>query len=547
MLIVLFHACSRAHSIQAKVLENYGIKVLVINQKTTQAAHAQNRTIWKEALGNVDVLILSPEQLEGRNFSQLLTHESFLARVWVIGVDEIHLLDSWGASFRESFRQIGFVLARMPPSTVLIGVTATLVAGAPFTRVINFLGLEHLPYHKIHRSNIRKNLRLITQTLSMGITGLRFPNLDWLLQLPGRPKTLIFVKTIPLGDKIRTYLANCSQGSEEEKIIRFRTYSSLSCEDDNAETQRLMHLEGNSSTQFIIATDALIVGVDFRNVKYCVVIDANQSLNDFMQKIGRIGCDPHQVPDAEGILLHTEHSLEVATKIAAAGPLTHRPDDKTQMDYAMAVFLLSSCKRKTQNDIYKNPQSDPSCGCMTCTALMPPSQPPDPRSAEFNMDVCEDSEPSSCTCCQLPDHHPARTTAVTTKKKRAKKAKFALTIAQAEHLNTRLCDFRLELYNEADDVTAYTVPPPMFFPEHVMKRIANHYELLKSPADVMQHIADVSLLAPHTARLFSYLQSLHPELQAVREAKRLQRSAANVSKAQETEVLKHRRHRRAKD
>ena len=73
---------------------------------------------------SVSMLLLSPEQLTSRCFDHLLQKKAFSERIVALGLDEMHLVMDWGnAGFRESFRQIGLVLARLPQSTTFLGVT----------------------------------------------------------------------------------------------------------------------------------------------------------------------------------------------------------------------------------------------------------------------------------------------------------------------------------------------------------------------------------------------------------------------------------------
>ncbi|KAF9017375.1 hypothetical protein BDZ89DRAFT_932197, partial [Hymenopellis radicata] len=72
------------------------------------------------------MIILGPEMLISGGFRSLLGFPNFLARLCGIGVDEIHVLLSWGVGFRDAFTQIGYIREQLLDSVPLIGVTATL-------------------------------------------------------------------------------------------------------------------------------------------------------------------------------------------------------------------------------------------------------------------------------------------------------------------------------------------------------------------------------------------------------------------------------------
>jgi hypothetical protein len=505
----------------------------VINHYTVQKARETNQEIWKDALTGYEVLLLSPEQLEGASFESLLRQKNFWTRLWALAVDEIHLLDSWGAEFRVSFTQIGEVHARMPAWTVLIGVTATLIAGPPTKRVLDFLKLREGHYHLIRRSNIRRNLRIAFLPLTASLEGQRFPDLDWLLEEPGRPKALIFVKTIALASRIHVYLWHKVTGTDVEKRIRLRVYTALEDEDDCEETRRLMHSDEPGSAQITITTDRLIVGVDFRNVKYCFVFDANQTADDLNQKFGRIGRDSRRIIEGVAILYYSKQSLETARKIVAADHLDRRSDKKVKMDYGMARLLLGSCKRAVQDEIYNNPRDETPCGCKTCIANQDstglPSSLPSPLHAPSPL---LDTSSIPCQCCGLPAGHPALPCSEpAVAKTRGRKPNYALTVAQGDFLCERLLNLRMDLFDEADDITTYRTPPAMFLPDHTIQRLAAHYGVLKVPEDIKKHIQDVPLLVPHAERLLKTLQDLWPDLQVVREAKAAETRTKKAAKA----------------
>jgi superfamily II DNA helicase RecQ len=74
---------------------------------------------------------MNPEQLSSKGFETLLRDEDYVRQVCLVGVDEVHMIYTWGAQFRRAFRQIGFVRARFYNDAVVIGLTTTLRKGKP--------------------------------------------------------------------------------------------------------------------------------------------------------------------------------------------------------------------------------------------------------------------------------------------------------------------------------------------------------------------------------------------------------------------------------
>ncbi|EGO30282.1 hypothetical protein SERLADRAFT_404528 [Serpula lacrymans var. lacrymans S7.9] len=174
-------------------LKKYNLKALAINSHTLhQARVARQENLWLTACKYSSMILLSPEQLTSPSIEDMLNNKSFRLRISAIGIDEIHLLDTWGVGivkvkawalsdnivqlsvvqglvaqlvralpyigrgpgfnprlvqfaflyslsplwiitwgngFRNAFQKIGYVAAQMPSSVVEIVVTATLTAG----------------------------------------------------------------------------------------------------------------------------------------------------------------------------------------------------------------------------------------------------------------------------------------------------------------------------------------------------------------------------------------------------------------------------------
>src|SRR5882762_9228489 len=163
---------------QASVMESYGLKGLVINSDTIHAAQLRGEDIWKMAETEPSMVFLAPEQLTSPGFNDLSKDDSiFAARVCVIAVDEVHLLNTWGASWRKAFRQIGWVRARFS-DVVLIALTATMHGGKHIRSVCEFLGLQRGQFHLIRRSNTRLDIQILFRTMKSNIGGRNFPELD---------------------------------------------------------------------------------------------------------------------------------------------------------------------------------------------------------------------------------------------------------------------------------------------------------------------------------------------------------------------------------
>jgi hypothetical protein len=92
--------------------------------------------------------------------------------------------------------------------------------------------------------------------------------------------------------------------------------------------------------------------------------------------------------------------------------------------------------------------------------------------------------------------------------------KHFLTVAQSNVLATHLVMLCAALLNGTDDVVALSMPSKAFIPKHAIKKIADHYVLIHTVADLLPHIQDIPLLLPHFARLLTCILNLKSYLEA---------------------------------
>lgn len=296
--------------VQEKKFCALNLTALAINEDTLAAARDKQRNLWRECIKDTSIILVSPEQLVSRPFDTLLQNRTFSSRLCALGIDEVHLVQDWGdPSFRGAFRRIALVHARMPPGTVLIGLTATLLAGPETTELLQTLGLTPGSFFFQRRSNLRRDVKDIYRVLRHGLSGWNFPDLDWVAT--SDRKTLIYCGNFSLGFRLRMYLHQ----KNPQKIIRI--YNSMSFPSYNTATRD--HFIVDPNTQIIIATDALVVGIDFPNVEDVIDLDC-QHPNLGKQRKGRAGRPGGNARQPRGITYITKATLEKAKKIVEKHP-----------------------------------------------------------------------------------------------------------------------------------------------------------------------------------------------------------------------------------
>jgi len=181
-----------------------GLHARAVNRDTVQLAQKDNMNLYKEIVTGATIVLVSPEQLLTQRFEAAISDKDFAKRVCVMAVDEVHLLNTWGKSFRKSYLQVGWAWAHLKNAVPLIAMTATLQGGKNTEDICTFLGLQ-ANLHVIHRSNLRRDFRIIFHTMmSNPESSDAFPELDWVLS--SRCKVLIHHWSIATCWRIATYL-----------------------------------------------------------------------------------------------------------------------------------------------------------------------------------------------------------------------------------------------------------------------------------------------------------------------------------------------------
>ena len=489
------------------------LTAIVINEDTLATARRVKRNLWHECIEDTSMVLLSPEILSSQPFDRLLQHKTFSSRLCALGIDEVHLVQDWGdPSFRDAFRHIALVHARMPRGTVLIGLTATLLAGQETTELLKTLGLTPGTFFFQRRSNIRHDTRDIYRVLRHGLSGWSFPDLDWVIE--GNRKTIIYSGTFNLGFRVHTYFRH----KAPQKVIRL--YNSLSFTTYNLSTRHIF--TNDSNVQIIIATDSLVVGMDFSNVEDVIDLDCHHP-NHGKQRKGRAGRPGGNVKSPRGITYVTKATMEKARKMVEKYPLHDGGKWVEQgLHIGQARLLVASCYPACENILYDNPTVDPPCNCETCKAeaeSMPPSN------------------SNSCNCSGCIPEVPLPPLPRTTTTLPAIPVEFRLTEKMVRRGMLELQAFRQQLWNEKSDEIGH-LPPLTFLPDAHIKNILDNFARIQSLQDLAPYISDLHLLSGLHSWLLAIITDLRlifASLPRPERKKVVRKSAAMLSSLQTAE------------
>jgi len=263
-----------------------GLTTIAIHADTISATRKQNNDLFQVVKRDISMILVSPEQLRSKGFEKLIQCSVFVDRLCMMAVDEAHLMNTWGQSFRKDFQQIGWARARLASRVPMAAVTATLQVGDPTEWVCKFLGFESGRFHTIRRSNYQPDIRLIFRTMTRGLENANLSDLDWVIDDPARRRTLIFIRTIAGGFRANAYFWNKLAG-DPNRAKRLRLFNSVNHKSYNDETLKLWS-SNDPAVQIIIATSILSVGIDAPTFDDVIVYGEPPDTDELLQDYGRL-------------------------------------------------------------------------------------------------------------------------------------------------------------------------------------------------------------------------------------------------------------------
>lgn len=305
----------RVASSQYLSAEKLGIKVVSVNEDTLRDAGACGRNLWKELGAGVhELVIMLPDQLMTPEFATTLKATEFLSALTFVDVDEAHLWDTWGRSFREKpYKALSNLRHRIPSRVTWTGLTATLIPGASENRVMEGLGFVHQRKHGrrsgamqqadrvdgsrtgvlVHRMPVdRPNLKITTRFLTHSLTGTDFPDLYWMISLLVRKSPLfqtiiISCGTIDLATRLCQSLISYLPLDFPDRDYIIKPFHSLLSAEGRAKI--ISDFGPNGRTKIILGTDCMAHGLDVDTEVVVLLPKVDESLEEMVQWMGRAG------------------------------------------------------------------------------------------------------------------------------------------------------------------------------------------------------------------------------------------------------------------
>lgn len=256
-----------------------GCRACVLNGSTNSK---QLRDEIKD--GKYTHVLTSPEIATSGDFTDILMDSTFQDRLALIAVDEAHVIEHW--TFRKTYGQLGTLRLRADAiNHVPWFATSATMDPSTLNSVkesLNFADDVLVKRTSIDRPDLFYNIQPMRYPASS------FMDLKYLVQSDPESieKTIVYVDEIARVEEICRRLrqwSDLSPRKASETIVRYHS------EIAEADRKRIAteFLQPHSVHRIVVATDAMGMGIDNRNVKRVVNWDMSTSLCNIMQRAGR--------------------------------------------------------------------------------------------------------------------------------------------------------------------------------------------------------------------------------------------------------------------
>ena len=232
---------------------------------STQSKSEQSTVMDDLRKCRVKILYVAPERLE----TGILSWIEEYSQIKIIVVDECHCVVSWGDTFRDAYRSIGEYIDSLKHRPVIVALSATAIP-EDRPRIMKLLSMRSAKEFAV--SLYRSNLSLMKKNVPSGYGHLS--ELKKCLKKYHRHTTIVFCNTKAAAENV---------AKELKKIYR----SEVMAYHSRCKEQEQDMLSGKK--HIIVATSALSMGVDIRNVDLIIHYNMPISLADYYQMAGRAG------------------------------------------------------------------------------------------------------------------------------------------------------------------------------------------------------------------------------------------------------------------
>ncbi|XAR64431.1 DNA helicase [Bertholletia excelsa] len=232
---------------------------------SSQTPEEISETLRSIQEGSIKVLFVSPERFLNAEFTSVFSATSLIS---LLVVDEAHCLSEWSHNFRPSYMRLrASLLSTSLNVQCILAMTATAT-----TKTLNDImcALEIPPTNLIKIAQLRDNLHLMKDLMTL---------------IKSSPITevesiIVYCKFQSESDMISKYLC-------DNNILAMSYHSGIPTKERN----RVQELFCLNKIRVVVATVAFGMGLDKRDVGAIVHYALPESLEEYVQEIGRAGRD----------------------------------------------------------------------------------------------------------------------------------------------------------------------------------------------------------------------------------------------------------------
>ncbi|KAL3501051.1 hypothetical protein ACH5RR_035500 [Cinchona calisaya] len=248
---------------------------LLCSSQTPEEASETLELLQNHAL---KVLFVSPERLLNTEFTSIFSGSSLLS---LVVIDEAHCVSEWSHNFRPSYMRLrASMLHAKLDAKCILAMTATATSKT-LHDVMH--ALEIPAGNLIHAAKMRENLQL-----SLSMTGRSLYN--------ARMKDLMtLLKSSPFVE-IKSIIIYCKFQSETDIISKYLCDNNISAKSYHSsvpakDRSRIQELFCLNKIRVVVATVAFGMGLDKRDIGAVIHYSLPESLEEYVQEIGRAGRD----------------------------------------------------------------------------------------------------------------------------------------------------------------------------------------------------------------------------------------------------------------
>ncbi len=279
---------------QIESAAKYGVALGTVNSSQTRAQNDVNKA--QLLAGNLDALIIAPEQLANQEF---IDNVIIPSNPGFFVIDEAHCISDWGHDFRPDYRRISRVLGNIADTPVL-ATTATATSRV-VEDVVEQLRVEGQQIELLRGQLTRESIHLQNIYLDK-----RSKRLAWLAHtIPQIEGTgIVYATTINDAFLVAEWLRSCGIAAEGYA----GSIPDLSKADSSLKREQLERQLLNNEIKVLVSTSALGMGFDKGDLAFVFHYQSAGSVVSYYQQVGRAG---RSIDDAYGVLLSGDEDEEI--------------------------------------------------------------------------------------------------------------------------------------------------------------------------------------------------------------------------------------------